>query len=55
MTSRRIRHIDLALQGGGAHCAFTWSVLDHLLEDERIGIDAISGLTLTALPRTISA
>ena len=28
-------HIDLALQGGGAHGAFTWGVLDRLLEDRR--------------------
>lgn len=33
--------INLALQGGGAHGAFTWGVLDKLLEDGRIGIDGI--------------
>ena len=27
------RRINLALQGGGAHGAFTWGVLDRLLED----------------------
>ena len=32
------RRINLALQGGGAHGAFTWGVLDRLLEDERIAI-----------------
>jgi predicted acylesterase/phospholipase RssA len=31
-----IKSINLALQGGGAHGAFTWGVLDRLLEDERI-------------------
>jgi NTE family protein len=34
--------INLALQGGGAHGAFTWGVLDRLLEEERIGFDGIS-------------
>jgi len=33
--------INLALQGGGAHGAFAWGVLDQLLEDGRIGIDGI--------------
>lgn len=35
--------INLALQGGGAHGAFTWGVLDRLFEDERIVIEGISG------------
>ncbi|MBL8350214.1 MAG: patatin-like phospholipase family protein [Burkholderiaceae bacterium] len=35
--------IDLALQGGGAHGAFTWGVLDRLLADERIRFGAVSG------------
>ena len=35
--------IDLALQGGGAHGAFTWGVLDRLLEEEGLCIAAISG------------
>ena len=33
------RTINLALQGGGAHGAFTWGVLDRLLEDERIAFE----------------
>ncbi len=33
--------VNLALQGGGAHGAFTWGVLDKILEDGRIGIDGI--------------
>jgi len=33
--------VNLALQGGGAHGAFTWGVLDKLLEDGRINIDGI--------------
>ena len=34
--------INLALQGGGSHSAFTWGVLDRLLEDERLTFDGIS-------------
>ncbi len=41
--------INLALQGGGAHGAFTWGVLDRLLEDGRIGVEAISGTSAGAI------
>jgi NTE family protein len=41
--------INLALQGGGAHGAFTWGVLDHLLEDGRLEIAAISGTSAGAM------
>jgi NTE family protein len=34
--------INLALQGGGSHSAFTWGVLDRLLEDERVTFDGIT-------------
>ncbi len=44
-----IRRINLALQGGGAHGAFTWGVLDRLLEDETIEIAGISGTSAGAL------
>lgn len=43
------RHINLALQGGGAHGAFTWGVLDELLNDGRIGIEGISGTSAGAV------
>jgi len=43
------KRINLALQGGGAHGAFTWGVLDCLLEDEGIEIAAISGTSAGAL------
>jgi NTE family protein len=46
MTQRRI---DLALQGGGTQGAFTWGVLDRLLEDERLQIAAISGTSAGAM------
>ena len=45
---KRLR-IDLALQGGGAHGAFTWGVLDRLLEDERLEIAGISGASAGAM------
>jgi NTE family protein len=41
--------IKLALQGGGSHGAFTWGVLDHLLEDDRLSIAAISGTSAGAM------
>ncbi len=43
------KSINLALQGGGAHGAFTWGVLDRLLEDGRIYIEAISGTSAGAM------
>ena len=41
--------IKLALQGGGSHGAFTWGVLDQLLEDERIRVEAVSGTSAGAM------
>lgn len=41
--------VNLALQGGGAHGAYTWGVLDALLEDGRIAFDAISGASAGAI------
>jgi NTE family protein len=43
------KKINLGLQGGGAHGAFTWGVLDHLLADERIDIEGISGTSAGAI------
>lgn len=45
----KVKRINLALQGGGAHGAFTWGVLDRLLEDERIEIAGLSGTSAGAL------
>ncbi|MCG7626445.1 patatin-like phospholipase family protein [Epibacterium sp. MM17-32] len=44
-----VKRINLALQGGGAHGAFTWGVLDRLLEDEALDIAAITGTSAGAL------
>ncbi|MFN3297796.1 patatin-like phospholipase family protein [Caldimonas sp.] len=41
--------LDLALQGGGSHGAFTWGVLDRLLEDEGLSVQGISGTSAGAL------
>jgi NTE family protein len=43
------KRVNLALQGGGAHGAFTWGVLDALLEDGRIEIEGISGTSAGAM------
>jgi NTE family protein len=52
MTSRRTpprKRIDLALQGGGSHGAFTWGVLDRLLEEEWLEIAGVSGTSAGAM------
>jgi NTE family protein len=47
--------IDLALQGGGAHGAFTWGVLDRLLEESWLRIDGISGTSAGAMNALVLA
>ena len=49
------KSINLALQGGGAHGAFTWGVLDRLLEDGRLHIEAISGTSAGAMNAVVVA
>lgn len=44
-----IRHVNLALQGGGAHGAFTWGVLDRLLEEDGLSIEGVSGTSAGAM------
>ena len=48
-SSKPIKKINLALQGGGAHGAFTWGVLDRLLEEDSLEIAGISGTSAGAL------
>ena len=43
------KRIKLALQGGGSHGAFTWGVLDRLLADERIEVEAVVGTSAGAM------
>ena len=47
--------VDLALQGGGAHGAFTWGVLDRILEEDWLVIDAISGTSAGAMNAAVLA
>ena len=47
--------IDLALQGGGSHGAFTWGVLDRLLQDDRFRIDGVSGTSAGAMNAAVMA
>ncbi|MEM9027581.1 MAG: patatin-like phospholipase family protein [Pseudomonadota bacterium] len=54
-TSKHIKSVNLALQGGGAHGAFTWGVLDKIFEDGRIWIDAISGTSAGAMNAAVAA
>jgi predicted acylesterase/phospholipase RssA len=47
--------IDLALQGGGSHGAFTWGVLDRVLEEPRLEIAAISGTSAGTMNAAVLA
>jgi NTE family protein len=47
--------LNLALQGGGAHGAFTWGVLDALLEDPRIALEGLSGSSAGAINAVVLA
>ncbi len=55
MTMQDAKPINLALQGGGSHGAFTWGVLDRLLEDDQIKIEAISGTSAGAVNGAVVA
>jgi len=49
------RTINLALQGGGSHGAFTWGVLDRLLEDGRVEFDSLCGTSAGAMNAVVLA
>ncbi len=49
------KRIKLALQGGGSHGAFTWGVLDRLLRDPRLEIEAIVGTSAGAMNTALLA
>jgi NTE family protein len=51
----RTTRLNLALQGGGAHGAFTWGVLDRLLEAERFRYEGISGTSAGAINAVVFA
>ncbi len=50
-----VKSLSLALQGGGAHGAFTWGVLDRLLQDDRLRISGISGTSAGAMNAIVLA
>jgi len=52
-TTVEVKKLNLALQGGGAHGAFAWGVLDRLLEDERVEIEGISATSAGAMNATV--
>ena len=54
-SSRHEKSVNIALQGGGSHGAFTWGVLDRLFEDDRIWIEAISGTSAGGMNAVVAA
>ena len=54
-TAREPVLVDLALQGGGSHGAFTWGVLDRLIEEPWLRIEAISGTSAGAMNAAVVA
>ena len=52
---RAPKRFNLALQGGGSHGAFTWGVLDRILEDDGLEIDSISGASAGAMNAVVVA
>jgi NTE family protein len=52
---RAEKTVCLALQGGGAHGAFTWGVLDAILEDGRLAIEAVTGASAGAMNAVVMA
>lgn len=53
--SHHVKAINLALQGGGAHGAFTWGILDRIFEDDRLWIEGISGTSAGAVNAVVAA
>ncbi len=49
------RRLSLALQGGGSFGAFTWGVIDRLLDEPELNFDAISGASAGAINATLLA
>lgn len=55
MTPQTPVTVDVALQGGGAHGAFTWGVLDRLLDHDRVQVTALSGASAGAMNAAVAA
>src|SRR3954453_19961709 len=54
-TPAAVKAINLPLQGGGAHGAFAWGVLDRLLEEDRITFEGISATSAGAMNAAVLA
>lgn len=54
-SSEQKKYINLALQGGGSHGAFTWGVLDRLLEEENLKFEGLSGTSAGAINAALVA
>ena len=54
-TPAAVKPVSLALQGGGAHGAFTWGVLDYILRDGRLDVRAISATSAGAMNAVVMA
>lgn len=54
-SSNIVRTVNLALQGGGAHGAFTWGVLDRLLEEENLAFEGLSATSAGAMNAAVFA
>ncbi|NBU12649.1 MAG: patatin-like phospholipase family protein, partial [Betaproteobacteria bacterium] len=54
-TSGQRKKVSLALQGGGAHGAFAWGVMDKFLEDGRLEIEALSGTSAGSMNAAVAA
>ena len=50
-----VKHISLALQGGGSHGAFTWGVMHRLISEPRLYIDGLSGTSAGAMNAVVFA
>jgi NTE family protein len=55
VSSSKLKTINLALQGGGAHGAFTWGVLDRLLEEERLDFEGVVATSAGAMNAAVMA
>src|SRR4051812_18496745 len=54
-SSNRVKTINLALQGGGAHGAFTWGVLDRLLDENDVAFEGLSATSAGAMNAAVFA
>ena len=51
----QVKRMSLALQGGGAHGAYTWGVIDRLMEEKRLEIEGVSGTSAGAMNAAVFA